>query len=664
MKKPTQIKHATLLLLVLFFSSCISQNKPKTIRAMANYLETKSTSTSSGLVVSPATSSNSPTIPMISGLPQFYSPSIIFENGVYKMWATSGDRVRYFTSNDGVSWSGGSTVLSAQKNTWEIDGGNFEGFLGGISDPRVMVNAVSGWKYSMYYTAGIAPNTASSGGLGVAFSNDGVNWIRSSHNPLRRFPGGNAFAVLTLEIRGKNYFYFYGGGNAAAGVAPELRVAEILSNGDLGSDRVLSMGSRSYPLAYDAVSDKCLMAENRYNATVPEDLLIYFGSDCFSNMGSLIAQVGRNETTNLYNFSGAIKERSPNGHFIRTGKIQTVFSSGNEWGNWQPANITFQWSAEPEDVAVVPPVAPVVPVTPVTGFSRVESNNTLSGWPATRLIDQSSATAYSSNRYNSEKNTSSSFVAAWFSSRQSVNHVVLNARMEVVPQGFPAQYQIFLTSPDNSAWMDVGVYSTQPNASGKVDITLPKTYATYGLKIVPVLFGKDSLGSYYFQLAEMDMTMGSSALAPVETPVVAAAIFSRVESNNTLSGWPAERLIDQSSATVFSSNRFDSEKNTSGAFVAAWFSSRQTIKRVVLTARMDGSAQGFPVQYKIFLTSPDNSAWIEVGVYNMQPDASGRVEISLPQNYATYGLMVVPTTLGKDNFGSNYFQLAEIALAP
>lgn len=281
-------------------------------------------------------------------VPQFYSPSMIFENGLYKMWVTAGDRIRYYTSKDGNVWSGGQTVFYAQSGTWEIDGGSFEGYAGGISDPRVIANATPGWKYTMYYTAGAAPNTNTSGGLGVAFSNDGISWVRSTKNPIRRFPGGNAFAVQSLQIENKKYFYFYGGGNMAAGLPPELRVTEDLGDGEsFGSDQILPMGSRAYPLAYDASSNTCLFAENVYNADVPQDIQIYSGSNCFTNLGQAVAKIGIAHTGKSYNFGAGIKERDPSGQWNSAkGEIQLIFASGNQWGNWQPASLSLTVNAK------------------------------------------------------------------------------------------------------------------------------------------------------------------------------------------------------------------------------------------------------------------------------------------------------------------------------
>ncbi len=74
----------------------------------------------------------------LPGAPQFYSPDIMCDDGIYKMWTTVGDRIRYYTSTDGITCSGGGTVFAAQVGPWEDDGGNFEGYQGGISDARVI----------------------------------------------------------------------------------------------------------------------------------------------------------------------------------------------------------------------------------------------------------------------------------------------------------------------------------------------------------------------------------------------------------------------------------------------------------------------------------------------------------------------------------------------
>ncbi len=314
-------------------------------------------------------------------LPQFYSPNIFYENGIYKMWAAAGDRIRYYTSPDSKTWSGGQTVFSARAGTWEDDGGSYEGITTGISDAKVIKN-IGGHAYAMYYTAGTDPNTNSRGGLGVAFSNDGINWTRANNgNPIRTFSGGHTFSVKNFIIAGKHYLYFIGGGSAT--VAPDLRVAQDLGDGvSFTQDKILILGSNVYPLFYDATTNSCWMAQNSGNvASGPTDIKVFAGSDCFTTMGTQVASISSTQTGNASNFGAAAKEVAPDGSRLpNTTNVQLYFASGNQWGNWQPETITL---------APAPPAVSSVNLS----VGRVGSDLTTNTTPASTFswLDNSTA---------------------------------------------------------------------------------------------------------------------------------------------------------------------------------------------------------------------------------------------------------------------------------
>lgn len=464
-------------------------------------------------IFNPAVLTGGSSSSMLGSLPQFYRPSIMKDDGSYKMWVTSGDRVRYFTSLDGVNWGDGQTVLFAT-DEWELDGGLFEGYRGGISDPVVIKNAVNGHKYTMFYTAGLAPNTQVHGGLGMAFSEDGVHWSKSTQNPIRKFVGGNCFARQALNINGRKYFYFQGGGDASQNIAPKLRVVEIFSDGSLGSDQILSLNSNAYPLAYDVHAQRCVFALDQFDSQgAPFNISIYTGSDCFQDMGVLAGSVGRNDSSKVYNFGAGLINRSSEGIIFDSTKAQLVLSSGDTWGNWKALFATL-------DLPFVSPIdntptnktpidnTPTVNSPETLGSSilltSVTSNSILAGWPVERVIDNSDTTAYSSQSQPSITNDAGVFVAAWFTNPQSIQKVILQARMnQEKPLSFPKKYQIFITSLDNSSWVNQGTFTAQPDATGLVAITLVNRSTTFGVLVRPIEFGQDDYGSFYFQLAEL-----------------------------------------------------------------------------------------------------------------------------------------------------------------
>lgn len=145
---------------------------------------------------------------------------------------------------------------------------------------------------------------------------------------------------------------------------------------------------------------------------------------------------------------------------------------------------------------------------------------------------------------------------------------------------------------------------------------------------------------------------------PRPTPAPGFAKMNRAESNDVL--WSANGAIDQGGG-VYSSKQFRSSVNDRGTFLAAW-APKMTAKSVRLKARMyKGKALGFPKRYNIFVTSADNSRWILSGSFSTQPDANGFVTIPLhPQQ--TYGVLITPTELGRDDNNAFFLQMDEISL--
>ena len=168
----------------------------------------------------------------------------------------------------------------------------------------------------------------------------------------------------------------------------------------------------------------------------------------------------------------------------------------------------------------------------------------------------------------------------------------------------------------------------------------------------------------YGQLLRRD---GAKQLPPF--PPSASTKLVRAESNDVLPGWNAEHVIDGNSASVYSSVPFTTENADRTVNLAAWFANGpQSVSSIVLTARMGNEGNGvqkslaFPKKYKLFLRSPDNSTWVLLGNYTSQPDVSGTVTISLDTPRQTYGVLMVPSVLGVDNYGNHYFQLQEMQL--
>ena len=141
--------------------------------------------------------------------------------------------------------------------------------------------------------------------------------------------------------------------------------------------------------------------------------------------------------------------------------------------------------------------------------------------------------------------------------------------------------------------------------------------------------------------------------------------FAMKSSSSQDELWPSSAVIDQNPQSVYSSQSFPTAANDRGTSLEAWLTNApQAVKQILLTARaLNGQVLGFPRRYDLFLTSPDNSSWQKVGFFSNQPNTDGIAVVSLPSEMVTYGVMIVPTVLGVDNYNVHYLQIAEMALA-
>jgi hypothetical protein len=139
--------------------------------------------------------------------------------------------------------------------------------------------------------------------------------------------------------------------------------------------------------------------------------------------------------------------------------------------------------------------------------------------------------------------------------------------------------------------------------------------------------------------------------------------MSGAASNDVL--WPGILSVDSNPGSAYTSQLFPSASNRRGTYLAAWLEGgAKIVSKVILTARMhNGAALAFASQYDVYLTSADNAYWQFIGSFAAKVNAQGVASIQLPSSYSTYGVLIVPKVLGKDDYGSYFFQLAEINLA-
>ncbi len=125
-------------------------------------------------------------------------------------------------SPDGVNWTKESSAVFTPKNTWEqiyTDANNLQ--TGGVLEPSVIYDAGSGTFKMWYSTLGLGNNGVWGGRIGYATSTDGINWTRNP-NPVF-IPSVNGWDSLLVghsnvikdPLKGFHLFYVGGQNNNA-----------------------------------------------------------------------------------------------------------------------------------------------------------------------------------------------------------------------------------------------------------------------------------------------------------------------------------------------------------------------------------------------------------------------------------------------------------------
>lgn len=138
----------------------------------------------------------------------FSDPSVLFENGKYRMWFTAANKphtdsqemgISYAESDDGVTWTprldSGSgepeLLLKPTAGGWDA---------GGVETPHVL-KAADG-RYLMYYSGDVPPAGSHSWGIGLAVSDDGFTWSKVGEGPI--MDGRGDWEGPFFEGSGKN----------------------------------------------------------------------------------------------------------------------------------------------------------------------------------------------------------------------------------------------------------------------------------------------------------------------------------------------------------------------------------------------------------------------------------------------------------------------------
>jgi hypothetical protein len=310
-------------------------------------------------------------------------------------------------------------------------------------------------------------------------------------------------------------------------------------------------------------------------------------------------------------------------------------------------------------------------VNPVAIFQMgaAKSNDEL--WSASNILNGNPDKVYSSKSFPTAANTRNTYLSAWLLHvPTSVNKLLLSARMiNGKASGFPLQYDIYVTSANNSNWISVGHFSDQPDAQGVATIDLGGYYSTFGVQIIPTVLGVDDHGDHYFQMSKVRFATDNVQLAMSTSPIGSPYQMKSAESSNK--NQDDLLAVDGNTSTFYMSDVFTSSKNDVGAstgkpaYLAAWLNGPQKVNTLIMNAHLGpyGEPLGFPLTYDVYVTSSDNTRWKFVGHFSTPPNLNGVATISLGTTYSTYGVHIIPTTLGMDEHGQFRFEMADVALA-
>lgn len=152
------------------------------------------------------------------------------------------------------------------------------------------------------------------------------------------------------------------------------------------------------------------------------------------------------------------------------------------------------------EVAVTTHLNPIV-----HSMNYAFSNDVEPQWEASKVLDGSQFTIYSSGSLPSAENSRSVYLAVWMPQKQRITSLHLRARMqEGRALGFPQKYAIYLTNPENTEWIKQGEYTAQPGVEGWVRINFAQAQETRGVWIVPILLSTDG-AQYRFQMADVNL---------------------------------------------------------------------------------------------------------------------------------------------------------------
>jgi hypothetical protein len=329
-------------------------------------------------------------------------------------------------------------------------------------------------------------------------------------------------------------------------------------------------------------------------------------------------------------------------------------------------------------------------------------STTLGGFPGNKLIDNNSATAWSSSLHNSANNDDEWFKVYW--SNQPTNYIRLVPRVvSGTAVGVPGSVKVYYAI--GSVWIlvkTVNLPLLMP--AGGYRIYFPPVTTT-GIRVTAQSLRTVGPNQYAFQMAEVYggyedrfsawtgnpnygvhhlgtpitsyfLNPGASrqhvaAYAYVPTKPANIGVYA----SSSLTGWESSQAIDGNSTTAWSSERCYTTITEDGETYchqdhyeefAFWFDAT-TINYVQLIPRTGGEVT-YAVPHDIWIYYSANGQWnysTTVTLNKAKPGLVGEgiasigYEIALPREVTADGILIVANRLRPDENGEIYFQLVD-----
>ena len=312
----------------------------------------------------------------------------------------------------------------------------------------------------------------------------------------------------------------------------------------------------------------------------------------------------------------------------------------------------------------------------------VVASSALSTWPVERLVD-GDQTAWSSSSHNDHLE-GAEWAALHFDTARTIRALRIIPRGDpadaAASLGFPKAFVIQLSSDTTSStcdpedprftnpsnWRPLITRSGFPQPSDAAVRFDVEAISAKCVRILGTELSQDDFGNRYLQLNEFQALGESDTVYPADVTVSSA-----------IDGWPANRLVDGSSATTWSS-QIHREHLKSAEWAAVVLQLPQAIDAVRILPRQDPSnpewSLGFPkdfvIQYSVNGSgrscNPRDERFVRDDNWRPlitrsgfpQPSSSA---LTFPISRVTAGCVrLFGAELSPDDYGNRYMQLAEL----